>query len=71
MHLGVTQVEVDMLIHVIHRTQRKPVMLAGLVLGELDVLAVQTVHLAMGLTIGANNGHMLSDLIFFSHRGAS
>ncbi len=71
MHLGVAQVEMDMLIHVIYRAQRQPVMLAGLIRGQLDVLAVQTVHLAVGLTIGADNGHMFSDLILSSHSGAS
>ncbi|GHG41003.1 hypothetical protein GCM10017784_39870 [Deinococcus indicus] len=46
MHLGMTPVEMEMLIDVIHRTQRQPMMLPGIILGELDVLAVQMVHLS-------------------------
>lgn len=67
LHLLVTQVKMNLLVHVIYGAERQPVVLPVLVLGQLDVLAVQVIHLTVVVPVRTNHRHVLPDLLCLCH----
>jgi hypothetical protein len=67
LHLVMLEVEMDMLVYMIHGAQWQPVMLARIVFGEFEIVAVQVIHLAVGVALCANHGHVFFDLGLHRH----
>lgn len=67
MHLLVVQVQVNMLVHMVHRAHRQPVVRSRIVLGQLDVVAVHPVHHPVILSVGALDWHVFPDLVCLCH----
>lgn len=66
-----TNIEMNVRVHVIHHTHGNPVMLTLFIFCYLDIVPIQVVYHPMIVTVGTLDGHVFGDLALHSYYATS